>query len=34
MSLFLLSFFLVYGSLHAYALLKAKSAPALAFCPG
>jgi uncharacterized protein len=29
MSLFLLSFFLVYGSLHAYALLKAKSALAL-----
>jgi len=32
MSLFLLSFFLVYGSLHAYALLKARSA--LAFGPG
>ncbi|MCR4310838.1 MAG: metallophosphoesterase [Deltaproteobacteria bacterium] len=32
MSLFLLSFFLVYGSLHAYALFKAKSA--LAFGPG
>jgi predicted MPP superfamily phosphohydrolase len=31
MSLFLLSFFLVYGSLHAYALLKARSA--LAFGP-
>jgi hypothetical protein len=31
-SLFLLSFFLVYGSLHAYALLKARSA--LAFGPG
>ncbi|MCP2501761.1 MAG: metallophosphoesterase [Deltaproteobacteria bacterium] len=29
MSLFLLSFFLVYGSLHAYALLKARSALAL-----
>ena len=32
MSLFLLSFFLVYGSMHAYALLKARSA--LAFGPG
>ena len=32
MSLFLLSFFLIYGSLHAYALLKARSA--LAFAPG
>ncbi len=32
MSLFLLSFFLVYGSLHAYTLLKARSA--LAFGPG
>ena len=32
MSLFLLSFFLVYGSLHAYAILKARSA--LAFGPG
>ena len=32
MSLFLLSFFLIYGSLHAYALLKARSA--LAFGPG
>ncbi|HEX7519140.1 MAG TPA: metallophosphoesterase [Candidatus Deferrimicrobium sp.] len=32
MSLFLLSFFLVYGSMHAYALLKARSA--LAFSPG
>jgi predicted MPP superfamily phosphohydrolase len=32
MSLFLLSFFLVYGSIHAYALLKARSA--LAFGPG
>jgi predicted MPP superfamily phosphohydrolase len=32
MSLFLVSFFLVYGSLHAYALLKARSA--LAFGPG
>jgi predicted MPP superfamily phosphohydrolase len=32
MSLFLLSFFLVYGSLHAYALLKARSA--LAFGSG
>ena len=30
MNLFLLSFFLVYGSLHAYALLKARSALALA----
>ncbi len=30
MSLFLLSFFLIYGSLHAYALLKARSALALA----
>ena len=29
MSLFLLSFFLVYGSLHAYVLLKARSALAL-----
>ncbi|MGB7630215.1 MAG: metallophosphoesterase [Candidatus Deferrimicrobium sp.] len=29
MSLFLLSFFLVYGSMHAYALLKARSALAL-----
>jgi predicted MPP superfamily phosphohydrolase len=29
MSLFLLSFFLIYGSLHAYALLKARSALAL-----
>ncbi|MHB8833157.1 MAG: metallophosphoesterase [Desulfobacteria bacterium] len=29
MSLFLLSFFLVYGSMHAYVLLKAKSALAL-----
>jgi hypothetical protein len=29
MSLFLLSFFPVYGSLHAYALLKAKPAPAI-----
>ena len=32
MSLFLLSFFLVYGSMHAYALLKARTA--LAFGPG
>ena len=32
MSLFLLSFFLIYGSMHAYALLKARSA--LAFGPG
>jgi len=32
MSLFLLSFFLVYGSMHAYALLKARSA--LGFGPG
>ena len=32
MSLFLLSFFLVYGSMHVYALLKARSA--LAFGPG
>ena len=32
MSLFLLSFFLIYGSMHAYALLKARSA--LAFAPG
>ena len=32
MSLFLLSFFLVYGSKHVYALLKARSA--LAFGPG
>ncbi|HEX8042582.1 metallophosphoesterase [Candidatus Deferrimicrobium sp.] len=32
MSLFLLSFFLVYGSMHVYALLKARSA--LAFSPG
>ena len=32
MSLFLLSFFLIHGSLHAYALLKARSA--LAFGPG
>ena len=32
MSLFLLSFFFVYGSMHAYALLKARSA--LAFAPG
>jgi hypothetical protein len=32
MSLFLLSFFLIYGSLHAYALFKARSA--LAFGPG
>jgi len=31
MSLFLLSFFLIYGSMHAYALLKARSA--LAFGP-
>jgi hypothetical protein len=31
-SLFLLSFFLVYGSMHVYALLKARSA--LAFGPG
>ncbi|MGZ8450064.1 MAG: metallophosphoesterase [Candidatus Deferrimicrobiaceae bacterium] len=31
MSLFLLSFFLVYGSLHAYALLKARSAMALGY---
>ena len=30
MTLFLLSFFLVYGSMHAYALLKARSALALA----
>jgi len=29
MSLFLLSFFLIYGSMHAYALLKARSALAL-----
>jgi len=29
MSLFLLSFFMVYGSMHAYALLKARSALAL-----
>jgi hypothetical protein len=32
MSLFLLSFFLIYGSMHVYALLKARSA--LAFGPG
>ena len=32
MSLFLLSFFLVYGSMHAYAFFKARSA--LAFGPG
>jgi hypothetical protein len=32
MSLFLLSFFLIYGSMHLYALLKARSA--LAFGPG
>ncbi|HZL97910.1 MAG TPA: metallophosphoesterase [Terriglobales bacterium] len=32
MTLFLLSFFLIYGSMHAYALLKARSA--LAFGPG
>ena len=32
MSLFLLSFFLVYGSMHAYALLKARTA--LGFGPG
>jgi predicted MPP superfamily phosphohydrolase len=32
MSLFLLSFFLIYGSMHAYALLKARSA--MAFGPG
>jgi predicted MPP superfamily phosphohydrolase len=32
MNLFLLSFFLVYGSMHAYAFLKARSA--LAFGPG
>jgi predicted MPP superfamily phosphohydrolase len=32
MSLFLLSFFLIYGSMHFYALLKARSA--LAFGPG
>jgi len=32
MSLFLLSFFMVYGSMHAYALLKVRSA--LAFGPG
>jgi len=32
MSLFLLSFFLIYGSMHAYVLLKARSA--LAFGPG
>ncbi len=32
MSMFLLSFFLIYGSMHAYALLKARSA--LAFGPG
>ena len=31
MSLFLLSFFLIYGSLHAYALLKARSALALGY---
>ena len=29
MSLFLLSFFLIYGSMHAYALLKARSALSL-----
>jgi len=32
MNLFLLSFFLIYGSMHAYALLKARSV--LAFAPG
>jgi len=32
MSLFLLSFFLVYGSMHAYALFRARTA--LAFGPG
>lgn len=32
MSLFLLSFFLIYGSMHVYALLRARSA--LAFGPG
>ena len=32
MSLFLLSFFLIYGSMHVYVLLKARSA--LAFAPG
>ncbi len=32
MTLFLLSFFLIYGSMHAYALLKARSA--LSFGPG
>src|SRR3990172_4805223 len=31
MSLFLLSFFLVYGSVHAYALLKARSALAFGY---
>jgi len=33
MSLFLLSFFLIYGSLHAYALLKARSALTLGTGP-